>query len=207
MATVDIWNLEHEKVGTLELPEEIFGEATREDLISDAARAQMARIRKGSASVKTRGEVSGSGAKPFKQKRTGRARQGPIRAPHMRGGGVAFGPQVRSYSPRLTKKLRRKAFRSQLSTQARTEKLFVIKDFEIPEIKTKAMAEVINRFGIKKCMMVDVKENNKLRLSVRNLPHSCFRSVDGLNLLDLLRYDVLMISEASVKQLEGVLKS
>jgi large subunit ribosomal protein L4 len=207
MPTVDVWNLEHEKVGTLELAEEVFGQVSRHDLVSDVARSQMARIRKGCASTKTRAKVSGTGAKPFRQKRTGRARQGTRRAPHHRGGGTAWGPHPRLYKPRLNKKVRRLALRSLLSDQARDEKLFVVKDFELQEIKTKRLAKVIDSFGLKKCLLVDRKDNDKLKMSIRNLPHSVFRSVDGLNLLDLLRFDALLISEASVKQLEGELSS
>jgi large subunit ribosomal protein L4 len=207
MPTVDVWNLDHEKVGTLELADEVFGQASRLDLVSDAVRCQMARMRMGNASTKTRADVSGTGAKPFRQKRTGRARQGTRRAPHHRGGGTAFGPHPRKYKMKLPKKVRRIALRSMLSDQAREQKLIVVKDFELKEIKTKRMAQVFESFGLQRCLVVDQKDNQMLKLSVRNLPRSDFRTVEGLNLVELLRYGALMISETSVKQLEGELKS
>jgi large subunit ribosomal protein L4 len=207
MPTVDVWNLDHEKVGTLELADDVFGQASRRDLVSDVVRCQMARIRAGSASTKTRAMVSGTGAKPFRQKRTGRARQGTWRSPHHRGGGVAFGPRPRKYTPKLSKKVRRIALRSLLSDQARENKLFVVREFDLQEIKTSKLAKAIAKFGLSKCLLVDSKDNNVLKLSARNLPRTAYLSVAGLSLLELMRYDALLISERSVKQLEGELKS
>ncbi len=206
MPTVDVWNLDHEKVGTLELADDVFSQASRPDLVSDVARCQMALIRAGSASTKTRAMVSGTGAKPFRQKRTGRARQGTLRAPGQRGGGVAFGPRPRKYSPKLSKKVRRLALRAFLSDQARENKLFVVREFDLQEIKTSHLAKAITKFGLSKCLLVDNKDNQKLKLSARNLPRAACRTVAGLSLLELLRYDALLISERSVKQLEGALK-
>ena len=170
MPAIDVWNLEHEKVGTIELADEVFGQKLREDLIWEAVRNQMARRRKGTASVKTRATVSGTGAKPFRQKRTGRARQGTRRAPHHVGGGVAFGPKPRSYAYRIPKKVRRLALLSVLSMHARDQKLIVVKDFDLPEIKTKRLAEILKRFGLPKALLVDRKDNLNLKLSARNLP-------------------------------------
>src|SRR5208283_4670334 len=104
MPTVDVWNLEHEKVGTLDLADDVFGVASRDYLLWEVVKNQRARMRGGTASTKRRGEVSGTGKKPYKQKHTGRARQGSLRGPHMRGGGVAFGPHPRSYSYSIPKK-------------------------------------------------------------------------------------------------------
>lgn len=206
MPTVDVVNLENEKVGSLDLADDIFNEPTREDLIWEVVRCQSARMRAGNHSTKTRAEVSGSGAKPFRQKRTGRARQGTKRAPHHRGGGVAFGPKPRSYSYNVTKKMRRKALRSALSNQIREQRLTVVKDFAIPEIKTKALADVLQKLGREKALLVDTKENKTLKLSARNLPKFAFRPLEGMNLVELLRYENLVISESCIKQLEGELK-
>lgn len=202
MPTVDVWNLEHKKVGTLDLADEVFGIEARDDLIGEVVRNQMARRRKGTACTKTRGTVSGTGAKPFRQKRTGRARQGTERAPHHAGGGRAFGPKPRSYAYRVPKKVRRQALRSVLSSQARDNKLVVVKDFDLGEIKTKRLNEILKSFGLSRALVVDAKENRNLKLSARNMPEVGFRSQEGLNVVELLRFENIMISEASVKQLQ-----
>jgi large subunit ribosomal protein L4 len=202
MPTVDVWNLEHKKVGTLDLADEVFGVEARDDLIWEVVRNQMARRRKGTACTKTRGTVSGTGAKPFRQKRTGRARQGTERAPHHAGGGRAFGPKPRSYSYKVPKKIRRQAMRSVLSGQARDNKLVVVKDFDLGEIKTKRLFEILQSFGLSRALVVDAKGNRNLKLSARNMPDVGFRSQEGLNVVELLRFENIMISEASVKQLQ-----
>jgi len=207
MPTVDVWNLEKEKVGSLELSDEVFGQPLREDLISDVIRNQLARMRKGTACTKTRADVSGTGAKPFRQKRTGRARQGTRRAPHHVGGGVAFGPKPRSHAYRIPKKVRRQAIRSILSQQAREQKIIVVKDFGLSEIKTKRLKEILKKFGLEKALLVDGKENNNLRLSARNLFQYKFLSLEGISLVELIRFENLMISETIIKQLERGLKS
>lgn len=202
MPTVDVWSLEHEKVGTIDLADAVFGQEAREELIWEVVRNQMARRRKGAACTKTRGTVSGTGAKPFKQKRTGRARQGTERAPHHAGGGRAFGPKPRSYAYRVPKKIRRQALRSVLSSQARENKLLVVKELNLAEIKTKRLFEIIKSFGLSRALLVDAKDNLNLKLSARNLPEVGFRSPEGLNLVELLRFENLVISEASVRRLQ-----
>ncbi len=206
MPTVDVWNLEHEKVGTLDLADEVFGVAARDHLLWEVVKNQRARMRGGTASTKRRGEVSGTGKKPYKQKHTGRARQGSLRGPHMRGGGVAFGPHPRSYSYSVPKKVRKEALRTALSNQTREQKLVVVKDFELPEIKTKRLADVLRKFGLAKGLLVDAKVNDKLKKSTRNLRTFAFRPIEGLNLVELLQYENLMISAASLKKLEGDLR-
>src|SRR5208283_3849114 len=129
MPTVDVWNLEHEKVGTLDLADDVFGVASRDYLLWEVVKNQRARMRGGTASTKRRGEVSGTGKKPYKQKHTGRARQGSLRGPH-----------IRSYSYSIPKKVRKEALRTALSNQTREQRLVVVKDFELPEIKTKRLA-------------------------------------------------------------------
>jgi large subunit ribosomal protein L4 len=206
MPSVDIYNLDNEKVGSLDLSDDVFGEPTRKDLIWEVVRCQMARQRKGSASSKTRAQVSGTGAKPFNQKRTGRARQGTKRSPNQRGGGAAFGPHPRSFSFQVPKKVRRKALRIALSDQVRGAKLTVIQDFSLEAIKTQKLASALEKLGRAKGLLVDDKSNQNLKLSARNMPNFTFRPVEGINLVDLLRYENLVISEASIKRLEGELK-
>jgi large subunit ribosomal protein L4 len=204
MPTVDIFNVDNKKVGTLDLSDDVFGEQTREDLIWEVVRCQMARMRQGTANTKTRAEVSGTGAKPFRQKRTGRARQGTKRAPHHRGGGTAFGPHFRSYAYQVPKKVRKKALRSFLSSQVRDNKLIVLKDFELAEVKTKRLANLLDQFGHKKALLVDSKNMN-LKLSARNLPYFSYRPVEGINLVEAVKYEAMLITESSIKKLEGVL--
>ncbi|RME22673.1 MAG: 50S ribosomal protein L4 [Deltaproteobacteria bacterium] len=206
MPTIDVWNMEHEKVGTMELADEIFGQPWRPDLVSEVVRCQRTRMRAGTASTKTRAEVSGTGRKPFRQKRTGRARQGTMRAPHHRGGGVAFGPKPRQYKPRMPRKVKHKALCSVLSHQLGSNKLFVLQNLQLPEIKTKQVARLVKNFGIDRCLLVDDKGNTALRLSARNLAGVEFRPVEGVNLIDLLKYDNLLISEQGIRALEGALK-
>ncbi|MBW2701319.1 MAG: 50S ribosomal protein L4 [Deltaproteobacteria bacterium] len=206
MPTVDIYNQKNEKVGTLDLSEEVFGQELRKDLIWEVVKCQQARMRQGNSSTKTRAEVSGTGAKPFRQKGTGRARQGTKRSPSMRGGGVAFGPKPRSYSYTVPKQVRRRALCSALSNQARENMLRVMQDLTLDSIKTKPVAEMLKALGVKKALVVDVKENQNLKLSARNLRNATFRPAEGINLVDLLRYQNLVISEAAIKQLEGELK-
>ncbi len=207
MPTVDVVDFENKKVGSLELADDVFGAKVRQDLIWEVVKCQMARTRKGTASTKTRAQVSGSGAKPFKQKRTGRARQGTKRSPHHKGGGVAFGPSPRSYAYSVPKKVRKKALISFLSEQVRDNRLTVLKDFSLSEIKTKNLVGIMERLGRKKALLVDEKGNDKLKLSARNLEKFTYRPVEGVNLVELLRYENLVITEASIKKLEGGLKS
>jgi len=207
MPTLDVFNLDNEKVGTVALSEEVFGRPAHDAVIWEVVKCQMARRRAGTASVKTRAEVTASGKKPYKQKRTGRARQGTEVAPQHRGGGVAFGPRPRSFAYRVPKKVQRLALCTALSDQLRGARLRVVKDFTLAEIKTKRLAEVLKRMGLEKAMLVDEKDNQKLKLSARNLARVTFRPVEGLNLVDLLRYENLLISESSIKRLDGELQS
>ncbi|HOX45132.1 MAG TPA: 50S ribosomal protein L4 [Myxococcota bacterium] len=207
MPTLDVTNLDNEKVGTISLSDDVFGRPAHDGIIWEVVKCQMARRRNSTASTKTRAMVSATGKKPFKQKRTGRARQGTEVAPHQRGGGVAFGPHPHSFTYRVPRKVQRLALCTALSDQVRGAQLRVVKDFVLAEIKTKRLSEVLKRMGLQKALLVDDKDNVKLKLSVRNLPRVTFRPVEGLNLVDLLKYENLLISESSVKRLEGELKS
>jgi large subunit ribosomal protein L4 len=207
MPTLDVYNLDNEKVGTVELSDDVFGRPSHDGVIWEVVKCQMARRRAGTASTKTRAEVAATGKKPFRQKRTGRARQGSEVGPHQRGGGVAFGPKPRDFGYSVPKKVRHLALCTALLDQARASRLRVVRDFTLSEVKTKRVAEVLRRMGLKKALLVDDKDNQKLKLSVRNLACATFRPVEGLNLVDLLRYENLLISESSVKRLDGELKS
>ncbi|NMB76825.1 MAG: 50S ribosomal protein L4 [Myxococcales bacterium] len=207
MPNVDLYNLEHKKVGSLSLSDEVFGVEPNAAVVWEVVKAQMARRRRGTAATKTRGAVSGTGKKPYGQKHTGRARQGTMRAPHHRKGGVAFGPHPRSYAYQVPRKVRRLALRSVLSQQAREGRLVVVDDFRLPQVKTKVLAQILSKFGLERGLLVDAAENLNLKKSARNLASFLFRRVEAINLIELMRYGTLMISKQGVEKLEEGLRS
>jgi large subunit ribosomal protein L4 len=168
---------------------------------------QMAARRLGTASTKRRQEVRGGGRKPWRQKGTGRARVGTIRSPLWRGGGVVFGPQPRSYAYKVPKKVRKLALMSALSMKVKEGRILILKDFPMDEIKTKKFKEVIDRFGLKKVLLVMDKSNPVLEKSSRNIQGIKVIRSEGINVYDLLNYDHVVLFEPSVKMIEGALLS
>ncbi len=205
MARIDIIDTTNTKVGERELNEEVFGAPVREHLLYEAVKWQLACRRRGTASTKTRGEVRGGGAKPWRQKGTGRARAGSIRSPLWRGGGVVFGPHPRDYSYRLPKSARREALKTALSLKYREGAIKVVKEIELPEIKTKRLLEVLRALDAVNSLIVIEKKDEKIEKSARNLPNTKVIRCEGLNVYDILRYDNLLLTEASVERIEGVL--
>ena len=212
---IDVYDLNSTKTGEIDLDDAVFAQPVREHLFWEVINWQRARRRQGTHNTKTRHEVRGGGRKPWKQKGTGRARQGSIRAPHWVGGGVAHGPKTRDYSYAMPKKKRRAALISALSLKAQNGQLRVVDGLEFPEIKTKFAVKVIDAFEARKALFVDVTErdeanglahNESLRLSVRNLKNAKYLAAEGLNVEDLLHYDVLVISRNAVEQVEEALK-
>lgn len=214
---IDIFDLTNQKTGTAELDDAVFGDEVREHLFYEVINWQRARRRAGTHKTKGRSEVRGGGRKPFKQKGTGRARQGTSRAPNMPGGGTVHGPQPRDYSYAMPKKKRRAALRSALSMKARDGKLRVIDNLAFAEIKTKLAVGVLEAFNAPRALFVDtttrdagsnqVQHNETLRLSVRNLKNAKYLATDGLNVEDLLRYEYLFLSQQAVDQVQETLKS
>ncbi len=212
MPTVKVLNLENEAVGEIKLSDEVFGVEFNEALVHEAVRNFLANRRRGTASTKTRGEVSGSGRKPWRQKGTGRARIGSIRSPLWRKGGTVHGPKPRDWSYELPKKMRRGAIRSALSERLREGNLLVIDNFTVEKPKTKEFAKAIGNFGLLsddkkpvKTLIVDSLENKNLILSSRNLPRVKVIDSKGLNIYDLLYHEKLLISKEAVEQLEQLL--
>ena len=203
MPVVDIYNVNKEKVGEMDLKEDIYGVEIKPHLLHEVVVWQRACRRSGSASTKTRGEVRGSGRKPWRQKGTGRARVGSVRSPIWRGGGITFGPRPRSYAYTLPKKVRRAALKMALSSKLQEEDLMVLDSFELEEIKTKAVADVAGTLGIPNALIVTSEENRNLELSSRNLPGIKVLKTQGLNVYDILRYNKLVILESSLKGIEG----
>lgn len=196
MPTVDVYNLERAKVGEHELSDDVFAAEVSEHLFHEVVRAQLAARRAGTAKTKERGEIRGSNAKPWRQKGTGRARSGSRKSPLWRGGGTVHGPRPRSYEMKVNKKVRRAALCAALSRRFAESRLLVIDGFGMPEIKTKVVAGVLQRFEMPKTLIVDVA-NPFLALSARNLAKAQYLPVEGVNVYDVLRHDFVMMTRAA----------
>jgi large subunit ribosomal protein L4 len=200
MATVDVISWDKKKVGSVDLDAKVFDIPVKKEILQTVVRWQLACRRRGTHKAKTRGEVSGGGKKPFKQKGTGNARQGSIRSPLMPGGGIAFGPQPRDYSYVLPKKMKRLGLRTALSFLKKEGRLLVV-DTMTSEGKTKDLAKKLNGLGLKKAVMIDAALNDKFNRASRNLPKFRYYGVEGMNVYDLLKYDTAIITKDSVKKI------
>jgi len=205
MATLPVYNLKREEVGSIEVSDDIFATEVKRHLFYDVVKWQLAKRRAGTASTKGRNDVAGGGAKPYRQKGTGRARQGSRSAPNHVGGGVVHGPRPRSFAHQLNKKVRKGALRSALSLRASESKLLVIDDLTFGSHKTKAAAGVFDSLAQGNALVVGAPNRN-LQLAVGNLPKVKYLSVEGINLFDVLKHDYLVMTEPTVRRLEGVLK-
>jgi len=212
---LDLYNLTNEKIGEVEVSDEVFGADVRPHLFHEVVKMQLANRRRGTHKGKTRAEVSGGGKKPFKQKGTGNARQGTSRSPHMVGGGWAFAKRNRDYSYSVGKKKSRAALRSALSMIAGEGKIKVVDNFEVAEIKTKAVAATLNTLNVARALVVDCRNrencnttsnNDNLRLSVRNLTNYKYLRPEGVNVYDLLHYGSVVVTRDSLVKLEERLK-
>lgn len=207
MAKLDVFDIKKAKVGEIELDDAVFNDDVREYLIHEAVKIQLANRRQGTVAVKNRAKVSGGGKKPFKQKGTGQARQGTSRAPQYPGGGVAFGPQPKTYSLSMNKKARRAALRSALSMLYKNDAITVLNNFELPAVKTKGFVEVLNTFNLDKTLVITDTANPTLELSARNVKHVKVLGPEGLNIFDIMKYQSVIFTEAAVRRVEGVLQS
>lgn len=207
MPNYDVFDLDKNTVGSTVVDPDIFESPIKEHLLHTVVRWQLANRRSGTASTKTRGEVSGGGAKPWKQKHLGRARQGSIRSPQWRKGGVVFGPSPREWSYHISKKLRRQALKSALSIKHRDGKVLIIKEFNLPGISTKHLVEFVKRFELDKTLILINDKNENLRKSARNLKGLKILNLEGLNVYDLLRFNFLVITEDSLQRLQEIFGS
>jgi len=189
------------------LSDGVFGAEVKEHLLHEIVRMQLNRRRSGTACAKERAAVSGGGAKPFRQKGTGRARQGSSRSPNHVGGGKVFGPRPRSYDFSPPKKVRRGAMCSALSLFVNENRLTVLDDFELSEVKTKGLNDILSLLGVDSGLLVDSKENGNLKLSVRNLKKHQFLPPQGVNVYDLLRHNQLVVSKRAVLEIQSRLDS
>ena len=201
---VALRDIEGKKVGEVDLSDELFGIEPNAHAIHQVVRLQRAAGRAGTAATKTRSEVRGGGVKPWRQKGTGRARIGSIRAPHWRGGGAVFGPKPRSYGFRVPKKLRRLAFRSALSAAARSERVTVIEDFALDTPSTRTGAEILGRLELDGRVMIVVADDDlNVEKSFRNLSNVETFLPNELNTYDLLRFDNLLFLKGALERLQG----
>jgi large subunit ribosomal protein L4 len=207
MPTAKVRNLKNEEVGDVELSEVVFGAELNESLIHAAVKSFLATARQGTVGTKTRGDVSGSGKKLWRQKGTGRARIASIRSPLWKGGGNVHGPQSRDWSYQLPKKMRRGALRSALSERLREGNLIVLDQFMLAEPRTKTFVEVLGTLGLgeAKTLIVDSPENDNLLLASRNVKHAKVVTSFGLNIYDLLYHEKLVVSRAAVEELNELL--
>ena len=205
MAKIAVYDINKNQVSEKEISDAVFNVEVRSYLIHDMVRYQLAARRQGTSASKTRSEVAGGGKKPYKQKGTGNARQGCIRAPHYVGGGAAFGPNPRDYNFKLNRKVKKAALKSALSVRFQDSKLTVLNTIDLGKISTKSFAEFLGRFDLQKVLVVIEGENPQVELSARNLPFVKVLKAEGVNVYDVMKYPNLVMTEGAVSQLEGAL--
>jgi len=205
MAKIAVYDINKNQVSEKEISDAVFNVEVRSYLIHDMVRYQLAARRQGTSASKTRSEVAGGGKKPYKQKGTGNARQGCIRAPHYVGGGAAFGPNPRNYNFKLNRKVKKAALKSALSVRFQDSKLTVLNTIDLGKISTKSFAEFLGRFDLQKVLVVIEGENPQVELSARNLPFVKVLKAEGVNVYDVMKYPNLVMTEGAVSQLEGAL--
>lgn len=205
MPKVEVLNIKGENVGEIELNETLFAAEIAEIAVYDTVKNQLANKRQGTQSAKTRAEVRGGGRKPFRQKGTGRARQGSIRAPHYTGGGIVFAPKPRDYSYKIPKKMRRKALYSVLTSKVNDNELIVLDELKLDSYKTKEANEILNNINANKKAYVVIAENDdKVYRSFRNIEGCNVEKANLINVYDLLRHDKLVITKDAINKLEEV---
>ncbi len=205
MPKVDVYNMQGKKVSDVELNEAVFGIEPNETIVHSVLVNYLANQRQGTQSTKTRAEVSGGGRKPWRQKGTGRARQGSIRAPHWVGGGVALGPKPRSYNYTVNKKEKRLAIKSMLSSKVLENELVVVENLPLKEIKTKEMARILNNLKVEgKAVILLPEKDEVVQKSARNIEGVKTLQVGTINVYDLLKHKNLVVTEDTVKKLEEV---
>ncbi len=205
MAKVDVYNMEGAVVGSIELSDSIFGIEPNEDVLHRVVLNQLANRRQGTHSTKTRSEVRGGGKKPYRQKGTGRARQGSTRSAQWVGGGIIFGPKPRDYSYTLPKKVRRLAMKSALSTKLKGGSVIVLDTLELPEIKTQGMVRVLKNIGVTGSALVVMHDKNEnVEKSTRNLVGIKTARVNTINVFDILKFDKFVVTQAAVEKVQEV---
>ncbi|MHB1043289.1 MAG: 50S ribosomal protein L4 [Eubacteriales bacterium] len=204
MPTVALYNVNGEQVGEIALNDDIFGIPLNESVLHDVAVAQMANRRQGTHDTKTRAEVSGGGKKPWRQKGTGRARHGTIRSPIWRGGGIVFGPHPRDYSYSVPRKVKRLALKSALSAKVAAGEILVLDELKLEGPKTKDMVRILDNLKVNDALLVTAAKEENIEKSARNIPNIMPIAATGLNVLDILAYDRLVLTRDAVAKVEEV---
>ena len=207
MAVVDVLNVTGDKVSQAELADNIFNVAVKGSVLHEVVKMQLANRRAGTASVKNRSDITGSTKKLYRQKGTGNARSGSVKSPLRRGGGVTFGPQLKSWAIKVPKKVRRLALKMALSSRFQSEDLMVVNTIGLEEVKTKAVVKVLADLKIENVLIVTGSEEVKLELSSRNIQGVKVIRTEGLNVYDILKYKKLLLLESSIKGIEGRLSA
>ncbi len=204
MANVSVYDMSGKEVGKMELDDNIFGIEVNEHVVHQSVVHYLANQRQGTQSTKTRAEVRGGGRKPWRQKGTGRARQGSIRSPQWTGGGVVFAPKPRNYSFKLNKKVKRLAMQSALTSRVLENKLVVLEDLSFDAPKTKDMVKVLNNLKLEKALVVIDNNDKNVILSARNIPNVATRGVNTINVYDILKYDTFVATKAAINKIQEV---
>lgn len=204
MAEVSVFDMQGNETGSVTLSDEIFGVEINEHLIHKAVKIQLANRRQGTQKAKTRSEVRGGGRKPWRQKGTGHARQGSIRAPQWKGGGVVFAPVPRDYSMKMNKKEKRAALKSALTSRVSENKIKVLDNLSLDEIKTKEFKKIMDNLNLEKALVIIDDNNQNIVMSARNLPTVKTELVNGLNVFDVLKYENVVFTRAAVQKVEEV---
>ncbi|MDB9822104.1 50S ribosomal protein L4 [Deltaproteobacteria bacterium] len=207
MTLIDVYNLQAEKTSQMELNDAIFRVPVRKDILHQVVVSQMNKKRAGTASTKSRSAVRGSGKKVWRQKGTGRARVGTAASPTRKGGGVAFGPTPRKYVQKVPKKIRRAALIMALTDKLSSERLVVIEDFNLPEIKTRNFVQVMKKFEVNKALIVTEDKNENLEKSSKNVPGVKVMRCEGINVYDILKHDHLFLVRSAITKIEEALIS
>jgi large subunit ribosomal protein L4 len=207
MAVVDVLNTKGKKVSQRELPDTLFNVPAKPSVLHEVVTMQLARKRSGTASVKHRSDIRGSGRKLFRQKGTGRARRGNIKSPLLRGGGVVFGPDPKSYAYKVPKKVKKLALKMALSSKLQEKNLLILDQFELERIKTKDFVKIIETLKAENALIVTNEKNESLELVSRNVPTVKVLRSEGLNVYDILKYENLILLEASINTIEGRLQT
>ena len=204
MANVTVYNMAGNEVGTIELSDAVFGAPVNEHLVHLAVVQQLANNRQGTQKAKTRSEVSGGGKKPWRQKGTGHARQGSTRAPQWTGGGIVFAPVPRDYSFKINKKEKRAALKSVLTSKVQENKLIVLDELKLDEIKTKNFKKVMDALKVEKALVILNENDRNVVLSARNLPDVKTALTNTINVYDILKYNTVVVTKAAVQTIEEV---
>jgi len=207
MPVIDVQNVKGQQISQVELAEDVFSVPVKSSVLHEVVTMQLANRRSGTAAVKHRSDVRGSGRKLFRQKGTGRARRGDVKSPLLRGGGVVFGPDGRIYTQKVTKKVRKLALKMALSSKVLENELMVLDQFELDRIKTKEFVSVLNTLKLSNALIVTDNANEHLERSSRNVPAVKVLRSEGLNVYDILKYRTLVLLEPAVKNIEGRLQA